>query len=139
MKRLLLILVAIAALPLLFVACGDDDDDDTNGGGDQLTTQERDQIQQSVNDYLAALRDQDKDKLKEALKDGTGDADVTRAMDRLKDHKYTLVSVTSMERDGDEVKVTLQLKDKDGATVTRTLEFERDQDRWQISDPELKE
>jgi hypothetical protein len=153
LKRLTLICFALLAVPLVLVACNDDDDDDAGDttatattpagtpadGTDDLPAAERDQIHQSIEEYLQAAHDQDRDRLREHVADGVPDADLDRAMDQLREHQYELIDIEDIAVDGDTARVTIRLRDKDGEEVTRTLDFERDQDQWRIRDPELHE
>ena len=103
-----------------------------------LRSQDRDQIQQVVQDYLAALLQQrDQTQLRQYLRTGVPDQQIQRARDQLRTHDYHLVAITDITVSGDKATATVRLQDRDGTEITRTLQLERDQDQWRISDPTL--
>ncbi len=138
-------LILLLTIPFIAVACGGDDDG--NGGTtpvatdatatSELTQQDENQLSQAVFDYFVVVREPDRDRIRDLLRD-TSDAAVTRAMDRLRERVYELVEIVSFEVTAPgEVTVTLKVQDKDGTESTKTLAFERDQDQWKLRDPEL--
>lgn len=103
-----------------------------------LRTQDRDQIQQVVQDYLAALLQQrDQTQLRQFLRTGVPDPQIQQARDQIRAHDYHLVAITDITVNGDQATATVRLQDRDGTAITRTLQLERDQDQWRISDPTL--
>jgi hypothetical protein len=103
-----------------------------------VRAQDRDQIQQVVQDYLGALLQQrDQDRLRQYLRTGVSDAQLQQARDQIRAHTYHLVAITDITVTGDRATATVRLQDRDGTEVTRTLELERDQDQWRIRDPVL--
>ena len=148
--------MALAGVSL--VACGDDDDDsDGNGtpangttatattagaetpgetatGGDDETA-----IEDLANEFISALGDQDRTRLRDIVQDAVQDADLDLVHERDREHQYELVEIVDINVDGDTATVTLRLRDKDGEEVERTLDLIRDADQWRVQDPELHE
>ncbi len=136
MKHLLLVIGLVVVLPasLVAAACGDDDP----GPPLQLEQQDRDQITRMASDYLAALATRDMAKAMAQLPAGVPSATVTNAMNTYRDEGYQDVSVGDMTVDGQQVTVTLNLKDKAGEPITRTFEFKIDKGEWKLWSPQLK-
>lgn len=133
---LLFALAAVLSIALFAAACGDDDDDATPI---QLQQQDRDQIKQMATDYLAAVQARDTTKALAQLPDGVPQATVKTAMDTWEKEGYQLISISEdMTVDGQDVLVTLTLKDKTGKDVTRTMEFRVDKGQWKLWSPQLK-
>ena len=137
MKRISLVPLVLVTLllPLLAAACGDDD---SSAPPLQLQQQDREQITRMTTDYLAALEARDMTKAMSQLPAGVPNATVTKAMDTFHTEAYQLVTVGDLTVDGQDVVVTLTLKDKSGKDVTRTLEFRIDKGEWKLWSPQLK-
>ena len=139
MTRLPLLLALLAALSLGLFAAACGDDDDNNATPIQLQQQDRDQIKQMATAYLAAVQARDTTKALAQLPDGVPQATVKTAMDTWEKEGYQLVSISEdMTVDGQDVIVTLTLKDKTGKDVTRTMEFRMDKGQWKLWSPQLK-
>ena len=137
MNRILLLPFVLVAILLatLTAACGGDD---TDTPPLQLQQQDHDQITRMVTDYVAALEARDMAKATAQLPAGVPNATVTKAMDTFHGEAYQLVSVGDLSVDGQDVVVSLTLKDKSGRDVTRTLEFRIDKGEWKLWSPQLK-
>ena len=106
-------------------------------GTPATTGQVRDQIEQVIRDYYAALQAQDRDRVRQYMHDPEHVA--TQTLDRIqaeqRDHQYQFVALTDVQVQGDHATATFQLRDRDGAIVTRTLSLEFDHGQWSISNP----
>lgn len=131
----LLFVLAALALAVASVACRGGD---VEGPPIELQQQDRDQITRMTSDYLAALDARDMAKAMAQLPAGVPNATVTKAMDTFENEGYQLVSIGDITVDGQDVVVTLNLKDKTGKAITRTFEFRIDQGQWKLWSPQLK-
>jgi hypothetical protein len=102
--------------------------------------QEQDQIDRQVRDYLDALREAGEWlALRRFAHPSVSDSQLQRAWARLRERRYGLVAVTDFGPPGERKTVSVHLRDRDGALISRVLALQRDGDRWLIVDPESLE
>ena len=138
--RVILGLAALLVLALVVMACGGD-----NGSPSRSTDirfpfprADRDKILFLVGDYVSALRDEDRQKIRDVLRDPT-DANVESALAQDRARLAQLVGIQEYKLTAeDQVTVTVEVRDRSGTLWTFTLDVDREQDRWRIRDPRLR-
>jgi len=131
LTALLLLAVPVAGLS----ACGGDESDKPPI---QLQEQDREQIAEVARDYVTALHEQDVARALALLPEGVPEATVSKAIGTVRDQGLDLVQLGEIAANSEGATVTLQLTDKDGKAVTRTLELRLDEGTWRIWSPQLK-
>lgn len=137
MTRLLLFAALFVILPVaLFSACGGDDDADETPI--QLQQADRDRIIETATAYVAALKARDMTAAKDRIIKGVPEATIKKSMDTVEEEGFTFVAAHEPTADGQHVEILIDLKDKDGNSVTRKLEFRLDGGNWVVYSPHLK-
>ena len=87
---------------------------------------------------MTALHEQDVARALALLPEGVPEATVSKAIGTVRDQGLDLVQLGEIAANSEGATVTLQLTDKDGKAVTRTLELRLDEGTWRIWSPQLK-
>lgn len=103
------------------------------------TDQDRQQIQQRLRGYFAALLNvEDRASLRQYVHVGVQDIDLERVQRQVQEDGSELVSIPVITVTRDRATATVRLRLRNGAVAERQVLLQRGEDGWRVRDPELR-